>query len=144
MVVVFIYSYILISMQTSYRCFDDGLGGWGAQYGSSCLLIHFPKEVLGVYPRTKTFFTVCKRNWSFVLNRDAGEQGHDVAFPPCLFNRGATGRMCLYHNSITGKFMDYQKWIQTFIAAIRAPRKFRMVFYNFEVNIVAEQKQSYW
>jgi len=41
--------------------------------------------------------------------------------------------------------MVYQDQLETFIAAIRTPRKFRMLFYNFRyyfvVNIVAEQRQ---
>jgi len=69
-----------------------------------------------------------------------------VRLYPCPFIRKATGADVLYRKNIVSNIhvLSGSHW-QEFIAAIRAPRNFRTVFYNFwysvfEVCIVAEKK----
>jgi len=56
---------------------------------------------------------------------------YNEALPPCPFIRGATRALVPFHNSIMGHFIVYKTTWNKFITAIRAPRRFRMVFYNF-------------
>ena len=59
--------------------------------------------------------------------RGAGAwQGHC----PCLSKIGATETEVPFRNSIIGNFVVYQGRLETIFAAIRAPRKFTMAFYN--------------
>ena len=53
--------------------------------------------------------------------------------PLCPFKKRATGGELPFHNSILGfQFHDLPRWTwNKFVAAIRPPKKFRMVFYNF-------------
>jgi len=63
------------------------------------------------------------------VDREAGKR-----FPllPCLFKSGATGTEMPFHHSIVSNFMLYQDRLNnTFVEAIRAPRKFRIVLCNF-------------
>jgi len=78
------------------------------------------------------FFEVKQRWAQFVF----GFSGILPIFSP---NQSLWGCACsptsnntAFHNCITGNFMVYTRstW-NKFIAAIRAPRKFRMIFYNF-------------
>ena len=51
--------------------------------------------------------------------------------PPCRFKRGETGAEEPLHKNIIGSFMVYQYRIEKkYIAAIRAPRRFRRAFCN--------------
>ena len=67
----------------------------------------------------------------------ANDQGHrraaeyNGALPPCPFIKGETGALVPFHNSIMCHFIVYKTTWNKFIAAIRAPRGFIMVFYNF-------------
>ena len=59
--------------------------------------------------------------------RDAGERVHF----PLPFHKGVTGETVPFYEDIIGNFMVYQDRTETFIASIRTPRNFRLVFYNF-------------
>jgi len=50
---------------------------------------------------------------------------------PLPFHKGVTGETVLFHEDIIGTFMVFQDRTETFIAAIRTTRDFRLVFYNF-------------
>ena len=49
---------------------------------------------------------------------------------PSPFTRGTTGAEVPFHKSIIGSFMVHQDRFETFIAAIRTPRNFRIVVCN--------------
>jgi len=64
--------------------------------------------------------------------RVAGEVRYDGGINPRPFQKGATGAEVPFHNSIIGKFIVYSRsTCNKFVAAIRAPRKFRKVFWHF-------------
>ena len=66
-----------------------------------------------------------------LMTRETGERWNITEHCPLPFHKGATGALVPFHNSIMGHFIVYKTTWNKFIAAIRAPRKFRMVFYNF-------------
>jgi len=62
---------------------------------------------------------------------------------------GKRGRRCLFHNSIMGNFTVYQDRFETHLLQLftqqESSERFSIISaINFEVNVVAEQKQTYW
>ena len=73
--------------------------------------------------------------------RDTGEQGHDGGNYPCLSKRRAAETKMHFHNSIMWYGLSKSIW-NKFIAVIRGPRKFRMVFYN--LCYYSWSQHSFW
>jgi len=68
------------------------------------------------------------------IHSHAGEWRHGGGIvPSALSKSGQRGRRCLFKTvSQVYQFHDLSRWTwNKFIAAIRPPRKFRMIFYNF-------------
>jgi len=66
------------------------------------------------------------------MTRDTGERRNITEHCPLPFDKGGNGYIGTFsYNSITGPFIVYKTTWNKFIAAIRVPRIFRMVFYNF-------------
>jgi len=59
------------------------------------------------------------------MHRDAGEWRHGGGIDPSAISRGGNGDGGAFHNSIIDNLNGLSTW-NNFIAAIRAPRKFRM------------------
>jgi len=77
--------------------------------------------------------------------RDAGERRNDGGYCPWPFEKGTTGAEVPFHNRITRNLCFFKIISNKFIAAIRAPIKFRFSIISaiiFEVNIVAAPKQA--
>ena len=60
--------------------------------------------------------------------RNSGERGHGLEFHPFPFKKEAE---VPFHNSIIDNFCVYKIDLKKFIANMRVPRKWRMVFENF-------------
>ena len=80
-------------------------------------------------------------------NRDAGERGNGRSIASCPFKRGATGVEVPFHNNIIGNFMVYPYRIETNLLQLFAHPEnsgFSIIYViNFEVDMVAKQKQTY-
>ena len=62
--------------------------------------------------------------------RDAGERRNDGGIASWPFENGTTGAEVPFHNN-HWEFCFFKVTLNKFIAVIRTPIKFRMVFYNF-------------
>jgi len=63
------------------------------------------------------------------------ERGHDEGIPPLVSQKGVLEPVVPFYNSVIRNFMVYQeRFVTKLYAAIRALRKFRMVFYNFSYS----------
>jgi len=86
-------------------------------------------------------------SWSFSSrDRDAGKQWNDEGIASLPFQKGGNEGGGAFSQQSHRQFHGLSSRLKKFIAAIRAPKKFRMIFYNFcylfEVNMVAAQKQA--
>ena len=67
-----------------------------------------------------------------IKNRVVGERRHNGGIAFLTFHKGETGVEVPFYKSIIGNFMVCRDRLgNIYIAAIRTPRKFRTVFYNF-------------